>query len=85
MDHTEGAKSSVRAVPLNDDAMSVLARRLEISKSLAFAGGAGREKRILQIDTRDFERACEAVGIAVSTGMTCHMHGRAGTPNGARH
>ena len=60
----EGAKSKrARSVPLNDDAVSVLARRLESSERLVFTRGEGLDARIQQIDTRDWERACQAVGI----------------------
>ncbi|EIF28968.1 site-specific recombinase XerD [Burkholderia sp. Ch1-1] len=60
----ESAKSKrARSVPLNDDAISVFARRMKTAKSLMFTRGEGLEKRIQQIDTRDFERACEIVGI----------------------
>jgi len=60
----EGAKSKrARSVPLNDDAVGVLARRLESAERLVFTRGEGLDTRIQQIDTRDFERACQAVGI----------------------
>ncbi|RQS04530.1 site-specific integrase [Burkholderia sp. Bp9002] len=60
----EGAKSKrARPVPLNDDAVGVLTRRLESAERLVFTRGEGLDARIQQIDTRDFERACQAVGI----------------------
>jgi integrase len=60
----EGAKSKrARPVPLNEDAIGVLARRLETANRFVFIRGEGSGKRIKQVDARDFERACRAVGI----------------------
>lgn len=60
----EGAKSKrARPVPLNDDAVGVLTRRFESSERLVFTRGEGLDTRIQQIDARDWERACQAVGI----------------------
>lgn len=60
----EGAKSKrARAVPLNDDAVSVLARRMPSARRLVFTRGEGLNARIQEIDTRDFERACQIVDI----------------------
>lgn len=50
-------------MPLNDDAVGVLTRRLNLAECLVFVRGEGLDARIQQIDTRDFERACKAVGI----------------------
>jgi integrase len=60
----EGAKSKrARAVPLNEDAMGVLIRRMKTAGRLVFTRGEGRTALIRQIDKRDFERACKAVGM----------------------
>jgi integrase len=60
----EGAKSKrARSVPLNEDAISVIERRLKTARRLVFTRGEGLEARIKQIDTRDFERACQVAGI----------------------
>ncbi|WP_349252900.1 tyrosine-type recombinase/integrase [Burkholderia cenocepacia] len=64
----EGAKSKrARSVPLNEDAMSVLARRAQTATDLVFTRGYtrgdGPPKLIGQIDKRDFARACEAAGM----------------------
>ena len=60
----EGAKSKkARAVPLNDDAVGVLARRMQSARRLVFTRGEGLEARIHQIDKRDLERACQISGI----------------------
>lgn len=62
----DGAKSGyARSVPLNDDAMGVLERRMPGAKNLIFARDRPQEEgvRIQQIDRRVLARACEAVGI----------------------
>lgn len=60
----EGAKSKrARAVPLNDDALAVLTRRMESAGRLVFTRGEELSTLIQQNDKRDFERACRAVGI----------------------
>ncbi|GAA0495926.1 site-specific integrase [Pigmentiphaga daeguensis] len=62
-----GAKSKrARAVPLNDDAVAVLRRRLGKHDNLVFTRQAakGREvTKISQIDARMFARACKAAKI----------------------
>ncbi|MBU9164232.1 site-specific integrase [Burkholderia multivorans] len=63
-----GAKSKrARPVPLNDDAMSVLERRMRTATDLVFTRGYtrgdGPPKLIRQIDKRDFARACQAAGM----------------------
>ncbi|WP_186198970.1 tyrosine-type recombinase/integrase [Burkholderia gladioli] len=59
-----GAKSKrARSVPLNDDAMSILTKRVKTAGRLVFTRGEGLEAKIQQIDKRDFERACKIVGI----------------------
>ncbi len=64
----EGAKSKrARSVPLNEDAMSVLARRAQTATDLVFTRGYtrgdGPPKLIGQIDKRDFAQACKAAGM----------------------
>lgn len=69
----EGAKSGyARAVPLNEDACAVLERRLATirnrgkqsgGKALVFTRGDDHDTRIQQNDRRDFNRACQTVGI----------------------
>ncbi|MGF6611571.1 integrase [Paraburkholderia sp. WSM4175] len=61
--HEEAKSKRARPVPLNDDAAGVLTRRLKLAERLVFTRGEGQDARIQQIDTRDFERACQAVGI----------------------
>lgn len=54
-----------RAVPLNDDALAVLARRMKnkSNNELVFTRGEGLTALIQQNDKRDFTRACRLVGI----------------------
>ncbi|MBR8393943.1 site-specific integrase [Burkholderia cenocepacia] len=60
----EGAKSKrARTVPLNEDAMGVLTRRLETAVRLVFTRGEGLTARVQQIDKRDFERACKVAEV----------------------
>nr|WP_249279166.1 site-specific integrase [Bordetella genomosp. 5] len=69
----EGAKSGyARAVPLNDDAFEVIARRIlavqkrpgyRATSSFIFTRGEHLNTRIQQNDRRDLERACRKVGI----------------------
>ncbi|SEA66115.1 tyrosine-type recombinase/integrase [Paraburkholderia sartisoli] len=60
----EGAKSRrARPVPLNEDAIGVLERRLKTAKRFVFTRTAGSARRITQVDARDFERACRIVAI----------------------
>lgn len=60
----EGAKSKrARAVPLNDDAMEIIARRMKTARRLVFTRGEALDARVRQIDKRDFGRACESAGI----------------------
>lgn len=64
----DGAKSGyARSVPLNEDAMSVLRRRLPSAKGLIFTRGRqrdpGEETQIQQIDRRSLAKACATVGI----------------------
>jgi integrase len=50
-------------VPLNNDTMDVLARRMKSAGRLVFTRGDGLKARIRQIDKRDLERACQSVSI----------------------
>jgi len=50
-----------RALPLNDDAMSVIADRRGSHRRLVFTRGTDRQ--ISQVDARALNRACEAAGI----------------------
>ncbi len=61
----DGAKSGyARSVPLNDDAMGVLKRRLATAKRLIFTRDSGDgNTRIQQIDRRVLARACKTVKI----------------------
>ncbi|WP_186083795.1 tyrosine-type recombinase/integrase [Burkholderia gladioli] len=64
----EGAKSKrARSVPLNEDAMRVIERRMQTATDLVFTReyqrGGGEQKLIRQIDKRDFHRACAAAGM----------------------
>lgn len=62
----EGAKSKrARPVPLNEDAIGILERRLKTAKRfvLARAEESARRIRITQGDAWDLERACRIAGI----------------------
>lgn len=67
----DGAESDyARSVPLNDDAMGVLERRLRTAKQLVFTRARVRkdnplETQIQQIDRRILARACKAVGVGI--------------------
>jgi len=55
-----------RSVPLNADALAVLARRIQgkSANDLVFTRGEGLVAHIQQNDKRDFNRACRSVGIS---------------------
>jgi integrase len=60
----EAAKSKrARPVPLNEDAMGVIGRRLRTATRFMITREAGSGNRITQVDARDFERACQIAGI----------------------
>lgn len=63
----ENAKSGrARAVPLNEDALAVLERRMKTCITYVFERPPSKgltPRKISQIDDRDLKRACEAVGI----------------------
>lgn len=63
----ETAKSGyARAIPLNDDAIAVLERRLKTAVNYVFERPPRKSltpRKISQIDDRDLKRACEAIGI----------------------
>ncbi len=61
--HEDAKSGNGRNVPLNDDAMEVLERRMKTAKNLVFTRGDGLKTRIQQNDRRDFDRACKIVGI----------------------
>lgn len=61
--HDDAKSGRGRTVPLNDDAMEVLERRMKSAGRLVFTRGEGLKARIAQNDRRDFERACQAVGV----------------------
>lgn len=59
----ENAKSGrARSVPLNDDAISIIRRRMDNGQPWIFTRD-GRSTRIGQHDARVFNRACAAIGI----------------------
>jgi len=62
------AKSGrARAVPLNDDAMHILSRRIPQAVTWVFERPPQRSAtpvKICQTDARDFKRACATIGIA---------------------
>jgi integrase len=62
----EEAKSGyARSVPLNDDALGVLRRRIIKAKRYVFERPSrdGKVRKISQVEARCFKRACVAVGI----------------------
>ncbi|AJX78379.1 tyrosine-type recombinase/integrase [Burkholderia pseudomallei] len=65
--HAEAKSKRARSVPLNEDAISVLERRMRTATDLVFTReytrGDGPPKLIRQIDKRDFARACRAAGM----------------------
>jgi len=61
---SDNAKSGrARAVPLNDTACEVLARRLKCAADWVFTRDLGEGVRIQEHDKRIFNRACRIVGI----------------------
>lgn len=63
---SENAKSGyARAVPLNDDAIAVLERRISGAKKFVFERPSrdGVVRKISQVDARCFNRACAEIGI----------------------
>lgn len=61
--HEEAKSKHARAVPLNDDAMAVMQRRLKTAKGHIFTRDGGEDVRVREIDRRAFNRACKAIGI----------------------
>ncbi|HTK03065.1 MAG TPA: tyrosine-type recombinase/integrase [Bordetella sp.] len=61
--HDEAKSGNARTVPLNDDAIEVLERRLKTARGLVFTHGDSLMISISQNDGRDFERACQLVGV----------------------
>ncbi|ANN76785.1 tyrosine-type recombinase/integrase [Bordetella flabilis] len=61
--HDDAKSGRGRTVPLNDDAMEILERRMKTASRLVFTRGERLTARIAQNDRRDLERACKAVGI----------------------
>lgn len=63
----ENAKSGrARSVPLNDDALAVLKRRLEAAVTYVFERPPRKSDipiKISQVDDRDLKRACKLIGI----------------------
>lgn len=65
--HAEAKSKRARSVPLNQDAIGILERRIRTATDLVFTRdytrGDGPPKLIKQIDKRDFARACRAAGM----------------------
>jgi len=63
--HGEAKSKRARAVPLNQDAIPVLKRRMEKARRLVFTRDTGAELEVMirEPDSRDWDRACKAVGI----------------------
>ncbi|MGU7816428.1 tyrosine-type recombinase/integrase [Burkholderia sp. AW49-1] len=65
--HAEAKSKRARSVPLNQDAIGILERRVRTATDLVFTRdytrGDGPPKLIKQIDKRDFARACKAAGM----------------------
>jgi integrase len=61
--HEKAKSKRARAVPLNNDSLEVLTRRLETAQHWIFTRGEERATLIQQNDRRDFQRACRIVGV----------------------
>lgn len=83
--HEEAKSKHARSVPLNDDAMAVMKRRLKTAGRYIFTRDGGEDVRVREIDRRAFNRACKVIGI---TDFRFHdlrhtwasWHVQAGTP-----
>lgn len=63
--HDQAKSKQARSIPLNEDAMSVLKRRMESARRYVFTRDTGAEVDVLirEPDKRDWLRACKAAGI----------------------
>ncbi|MGB3291103.1 MAG: site-specific integrase [Burkholderiaceae bacterium] len=61
--HEEAKSGRARSVPLNDDAVAVIERRLRTAKRFVFTRDTESGLRVGGHDPRVFERACREVGI----------------------
>ncbi|PYE21316.1 phage integrase family protein [Paraburkholderia silvatlantica] len=81
----EAAKSRrARPVPLNEDALGVIARRLKCTSRFVITreeGGENASRRSMHGISNALARSSE---LMISTGMTCAIRGRAGTFSAAR-
>lgn len=62
--HDEAKSARARAVPLNDDAVEIIRRRLKTARQFIFTRDHGDGRRINKHDRRAFQRACKAAGIS---------------------
>src|SRR5690606_27406238 len=62
--HDEAKSARARAVPLNDDAMAVIQRRLATASRYVFTRDDGDGRRVGKHDRRAFQRACAGAGVA---------------------
>lgn len=83
--HDQSKSARARSVPLNDDAVEVIKRRLETAKNFVFTRDEGDGRRIKRHDRRAFQRACKAAGVSDFTWHDLRhtwasWHVQAGTP-----
>ncbi|MBV6273466.1 tyrosine-type recombinase/integrase [Alcaligenaceae bacterium CGII-47] len=60
----DGDSRRPRAVPLNDDAVDVIKRRLGAARQFVFTRDTGDGRRIKMHDRSAFQRACKAAGVS---------------------
>lgn len=83
--HDEAKSAKARAVPLNDDAVDIVKRRLKTTQQFIFTRDTGDGRRIKKHDRRAFQRACKAAGVSDFTWHDLRhtwasWHVQAGTP-----
>ena len=61
--HDEAKSARARAVPLNEDAIAVIGRRLATAHRYVFTRDDGDGRRVGKHDRRAFQRACAAAGV----------------------
>ncbi|TFL14170.1 site-specific integrase [Pusillimonas caeni] len=61
--HDDAKSARARAVPLNNDAFSVVERRMKTAKDYVFTRDGGDGRRIRKHDRRAFQHACTLAGV----------------------